>query len=154
MISDPRGSARSAKSESEVKTRAVSRVVLPPLFFAKMEKTAKVRIGAKTWVTYARCHVSQSSSLQPDKISFHLPNVIFQIKSFLNFLDMSSSSMRRFCRLSNSVCFNPLILMPFIAPSIALVADMRFSIASSHMACRDMMKFIATIDPSIETAVE
>ncbi len=42
--------------------------------------------------------------------------------------------------------------MPFIAASIALVAEMRFSIACSHIACREATKFIAMIDPIIETA--
>lgn len=45
MMSDPSGSVRSVNSESEVKTVAVSRVLLPSLFCAMIEKTANARIG-------------------------------------------------------------------------------------------------------------
>jgi hypothetical protein len=37
--------------------------------------------------------------------------------------------------------------------SIAEVAEMRFSMASSHIAWRDMMKFMAKMEPSNETAL-
>lgn len=53
MIRFPSGSVSSAKSEREVNTLAVSRVVPPPLFLAKAEKTAKVKMGAMTGVMYA-----------------------------------------------------------------------------------------------------
>jgi hypothetical protein len=53
ITNDPNGSARSAESAREVNTQAVSRVVSPPIFLAKMEKLVKVGIEAKTWVTQA-----------------------------------------------------------------------------------------------------
>ncbi len=43
--------------------------------------------------------------------------------------------------------------MPFMDASMAEVAEMRFSMASSHIAWRDMMKFMAKIDPSKDTAL-
>jgi hypothetical protein len=53
IISDCKGSARREKSESEVKTRAVSRVAPLWLLREMTENTAKVRIGAATGVMYA-----------------------------------------------------------------------------------------------------
>jgi len=71
--------------------------------------------------------------------------------SFRNFLEMRSSSTRSFCKLTSSVSFNPHILTPFMDASMAEVAEMRFSMASSHIACRDMMKFMAKMEPNNET---
>jgi hypothetical protein len=53
MIREPRGSESRVKRESEVNTLAVSKVAPLPLFFARMVKTAKVRIGAMTGVENA-----------------------------------------------------------------------------------------------------
>lgn len=52
MISEPSGSDRRVKSDKEVNTFAVSSVVLP-LLRARMEKTAKVKMGATTGERYA-----------------------------------------------------------------------------------------------------
>ena len=54
IMSDWRGSDKRVKRDSEVKTRAVSRVVPLLLFRAMMEKTANVTIGAATGVMYAK----------------------------------------------------------------------------------------------------
>jgi hypothetical protein len=45
IISELNGSARSVKSESDVKTVAVSNVLPPLLLAASTENTAKARIG-------------------------------------------------------------------------------------------------------------
>jgi len=41
--------------------------------------------------------------------------------------------------------------MPFIDASMTEVAEMRFSIASSHSAWRDIMEFMAIMDPRSDT---
>lgn len=45
IMSEPRGSDRSVKSESDVNTFAVSSVLAPLLFCATTENTAKARTG-------------------------------------------------------------------------------------------------------------
>jgi hypothetical protein len=45
MMRDPRGSVSSVNSEREVKTVAVSSVLLPLLLRAMREKTANARMG-------------------------------------------------------------------------------------------------------------
>lgn len=77
---------------------------------------------------------------------------MFQMSSFRNRFEMRISSTRSFCRLASSVSFRPDIFTPFMDASMAEVAEMRFSMASSHMAWRAMMKFMATRDPSNDTA--
>lgn len=64
----------------------------------------------------------------------NIPKVIFQMSSLRNFLEMRISSTRSFCRLANSVSFRPHILTPLMELSIVEVAEMRLSMASSHMA--------------------
>ena len=56
MISEPSGSDKSEKRDSDVKTLAVSRVAPLPLFFAMAEKTAKVAMGDTTGEMYAATH--------------------------------------------------------------------------------------------------
>ena len=73
---------------------------------------------------------------------------MFQIINRRNRLEIRNSSTLSCCIVANNVSFKPHILTPFMEASIAEVADMRFSMASSHMACRDMMKFMATMEPS------
>ena len=77
---------------------------------------------------------------------------MFQMINLRNFFEIRNSSTRSFCRLVRSVSFKPHSLTPFIEFSIAEVAEMRFSMASSHMAWRDMMKFMAKMDPNKDTA--
>jgi len=48
MMSDPNGSDNKVKRDRDVNTFAVSSVVVPSLFCAKIENTAKVRIGDAT----------------------------------------------------------------------------------------------------------
>ena len=76
---------------------------------------------------------------------------MFQMISFRNRFEIRSSSTRSFCILASSVSFRPHILTPFMDASMAEVAEMRFSIASSHIAWRDMMKFMANMEPSNDT---
>lgn len=45
IISELSGSARSVKRDNEVKTVAVSSVLVPRLFSARRENTVKARIG-------------------------------------------------------------------------------------------------------------
>jgi hypothetical protein len=47
MMRELNGSARSVKSEREVKTLAVSSVLAPLLFAASTENTAKARMGER-----------------------------------------------------------------------------------------------------------
>jgi hypothetical protein len=82
-----------------------------------------------------------------------LPKTMFQMISFRNFFEMRNSSTRSCCKLASRVSFKPHILTPFMDESIADVAEMRFSIASSHIAWRDMMKFMANMEPNNETAL-
>lgn len=53
IISELRGSARSVNRDSDVKTVAVSSVSSPLLFAARIEKTAKARIGDTIGEMYA-----------------------------------------------------------------------------------------------------
>jgi hypothetical protein len=59
---------------------------------------------------------------------------MFHIKSFLNFLDILNSSIRKPWTFFDIVSVRPLIFTPFIELSIVVVAAIRFSIASSHIA--------------------
>lgn len=45
IISELSGSAKSVKRDKEVKTVAVSSVLVPPLFSARRENTVKARMG-------------------------------------------------------------------------------------------------------------
>jgi hypothetical protein len=76
---------------------------------------------------------------------------MFQMISRRNRFDMRSSSTRSSCKLFNNVSPRPHILMPLMEESMAAVAEMRFSMASSHMAWRDMIKLMANMDPKRET---
>ena len=53
MMSDPRGSERRVNRESEVNTFAVSSVLVPSLFCARTENTAKARTGDTIGEIYA-----------------------------------------------------------------------------------------------------
>jgi hypothetical protein len=77
---------------------------------------------------------------------------MFHIKSFLNLREMRISSTRSSWIFFDNVEVRPHILTPFIELSIAVVAVMRRSIASSHIACRDMTRPVAPIDPAMETS--
>jgi hypothetical protein len=80
-----------------------------------------------------------------------LLNSIFQIKIFLNFFEIRSSSTLRPWRDVDMISVRPHILTPFMELSIVVVATIRRSMASSHKACRDMTALVATIDPAMET---
>lgn len=47
--------------------------------------------------------------------------------------------------------FKPVILMPFIEPSMAVVEEMRLSMASSHSDWRETTNPNTMIDPTSET---
>lgn len=53
MMSEPRGSVSRVKRDKDVKTVAVSSVLLPPLFCAITEKTANARMGDAMGEIYA-----------------------------------------------------------------------------------------------------
>ena len=59
---------------------------------------------------------------------------MFHMRSFRNFFEMRNSSTRSFWREARRTSFNPHILTPFMDASMAEVAEMRFSMASSHIA--------------------
>jgi len=147
MISEPSGSDSKENKESEVKTFAVSSVV-SPFFFAMIEKTAKVRMGDTTGEIYAL--TNQLRDLRKWR-SVHLPKPIVQIRSFRNFFEISSSRTRSCCKSSLRTSVRPVIFTPFIDPSIAVVAVMRRSIASSHMAWRCTTRLVAPNEPARDT---
>lgn len=59
---------------------------------------------------------------------------MFQISKRLKPFEILSSSIRNVWILLNMTFFNPVILIPFMEPSIAAVAEIRLSIASSQRA--------------------
>lgn len=82
------------------------------------------------------------------------PKHMFQISNLRNFFEVLISSTLSFCKLSNKISLNPHILTPVMFASMMDVAEMRRSIASNHMAWRDIMNLMATMDPTRDTALE
>lgn len=76
---------------------------------------------------------------------------MFQINKRLKPFEIFNSSIRNVWILLNKTFFRPVILMPFMEPSIAVVAEIRLSIASSQRAWRDITKFKARIEATKET---
>lgn len=74
------------------------------------------------------------------------------MRSFLNFFDMLSSSMRSCCMSPLNTSVSPDIFTPFMEFSIAVVAAMRRSMASSHSAWRCITRLVAPRDPNSDTA--
>jgi hypothetical protein len=76
-----------------------------------------------------------------------------QIRSLRNFFEMSSSSTRSRCKSSRNTSVSPHILTPFIESSIAAVAAIRRSIASSHRAWRCITRLVAPKEPKNDTVI-
>lgn len=81
----------------------------------------------------------------------YLPNPMFQTRSFLNFFEISNSAIRRPCTHAMRDSVKPSIFTPLIEESIEEVDEMRLSIASSHMAWRDITKDSPIKDPTSAT---
>lgn len=147
MMREERGSVRSEKRESEVKILAVSKVEPSDFFCAMTEKTAKVRIGAMTGVAKATEGQFHMVAINQGL----LQKAMFQIKSFLNFFEIWSSSILSLCIILPMVFVRPVIFTAFIAPRATVVTAIRRSMASSHIAWRDMTKPVTPMDPIIDT---
>ena len=80
-----------------------------------------------------------------------LPKAKFQTRRLRNFLEILISSIRKNCKFARSTSVKPHILTPFIAPSMAVVAVMRLSMASSHRAWRDITRLVVNRDPIRDT---
>lgn len=87
IMRDPSGSVSKVKSDKDVNTVAVSRVLAPSLLSAMMENTAKARIGDTIGEIYAiNCQQQATKYLLGDS-----QKPIVHMSSFLNFLEISSS---------------------------------------------------------------
>lgn len=74
------------------------------------------------------------SSVTDIGVPRYLQKPIVQMRSFLNFFEISSSSTRSCWRSSRKTSVKPLIFTPFMELNMAVVAAIRLSMASSHMA--------------------